>query len=82
MSPTKFIIMVIGLYMVSLLVSVVVENRVEVFSWAGLFVLSLILFSFLFIVVVVLLAIIYALVKKPLIEKGSYRLERIKGKRD
>jgi predicted membrane protein len=82
MSPAKFIILVLFLYIVSLLASVILENQMDIFSWAGLFVLSIIFFSILFVICVVVLAIIYAVVKKPIIETGTYRLDRIKGKRE
>jgi hypothetical protein len=82
MSPVRFVLIIVILYVISLLVSFLFKDWMEILPWAGVLVISLFLFSFIFVVFIIGLAVFYALVKKPVIEKGNYDLDRIKGKRE
>jgi hypothetical protein len=54
----------------------------EILPWIGMFVFSLVLFSFTFVLFVLGLAIFYGIVKKPFFEKGEYGLDMIRDKRE
>jgi len=82
MSLDRFFLIIVILYVISLLVSLLVKNWLEILPWMGMFVFSLVLFSFVFVLFVLCLAVFYGLVKKPFFEKGEYGLDRIKDKRE
>lgn len=80
MNLAKFILIVLSLYFLSLIISFIVKRWTLFLSWAGIITLSLIIFSVIFVLFLIIIAIIYAIVKEPVIEKGEYKIERIKGK--
>ncbi len=76
MNLFKFAILIIAIYLISLFVSYFVKLHVP------FLLLSLALFSVIFVIFIIILAIIMAIQKKPKIEEGNYRIERIKGKEE
>ncbi|HEC75889.1 MAG TPA: hypothetical protein ENI33_01345 [Thermoplasmatales archaeon] len=80
MNLTKFVLILLSLYFISLIASFIVKKWTLFLSWAGIIALSFIIFSVIFGLFLIALAIGYAIIKKPVVEKGDYRIERIKGK--
>jgi len=75
MNLVKFAILALFLYILSLAAGYIIfKIRLH------LILLSIIIFAALLILFIFLLAIILAIKKKPKIEEGSYKIERIKGK--
>ena len=82
MSLGRFVLIIVILYVVSFLVSFIVKDWMGILPWVGVLVFSLFLFSFIFVIFIIGLAVFYALVKKPVFEKGKYGLDRIRDKRE
>ena len=82
MSAGRFFLIIVILYVISFLASFLFKNWMGILPWLGIFVFSLVLFSFVFVLFVLGLAVFYALVKKPFFEKGEYGIDRIRDKRE
>ena len=80
MTITRFVFVVLALYIFSLGISIIIINRDIVLFGVGVIFLSIIIFSAIFAAFIVILAIAYAVIKKPTIEEGNYGIDRIKGK--
>ncbi|KAA0009701.1 hypothetical protein B6U81_05855 [Thermoplasmatales archaeon ex4484_30] len=82
MNIVKFTLLILAIYLASLGIALIVKHETKIFPFLHVFILSLIIFSALFIIFIVFLAIFYAIKKKPEIEYGNYSIDRIKGKEE
>jgi len=81
MNVAKFAILILFLYILSIIISYLIRIK-GIFTWLNIFFLSLAIFSILFVIFIFILALLYAIIKKPEIEEGSYSINRIKGKEE
>jgi len=81
MNVAKFAILIPFLYILSIIISYLIRIK-GIFTWLNIFFLSLAIFSILFVIFIFILALLYAIIKKPEIEEGSYSINRIKGKEE
>ncbi|MCD6330600.1 MAG: hypothetical protein J7L80_00155, partial [Thermoplasmata archaeon] len=77
MNVAKFAILILFLYILSIIISYLIRIK-GIFTWLNIFFLSLAIFSILFVIFIFILALLYAIIKKPEIEEGSYSINRIK----
>ncbi len=82
MNVAKFALLIIAIYFVSVGLAIIVKNEISIFPALHLFLMSLVIFSILFIILIISLAIFYAIKKKPEIEYGNYSMDKIKGKEE
>ncbi|HEC82320.1 MAG TPA: hypothetical protein ENI53_00340 [Thermoplasmatales archaeon] len=80
MNITKFVLILLLFYFISLIASFIIKRWTLFLSWVGIIALSFMIFSVIFGLFLVALAIAYAIIKEPVVEKGDYKIERIKGK--
>lgn len=82
MNVAKIIIAILFLYIISLGIVYLIKHRWTFLPFFGVLITSLILFSMLFTIFIIFLAIYYAITKKPEIQEGSFDIDKIKGKEE
>jgi len=81
MNIAKFAALILFLYLLSAIISYMIKMT-GIFAWINIFFLSLVIFAILFIIFIFILAIVYAIIKKPEIEEGNYSIDKIRGKEE
>lgn len=82
MNVAKIVVAILFLYIISFAIVYLIKHRWIFFPFFGILITSLILFSILFTIFIVFLAIYYAITKKPEIQEGSFSIDKIKGKEE
>jgi hypothetical protein len=82
MSIVKFVLLLSAVYLGSLILSSVLTNYRIIILGTNIILACLIVSAVIFLIIICAFALVLAIIKKPVIEGGDYRIERIKGKEE